>query len=100
MFFILSFNKFEKLFNSIRICGLFVVGFSEFVEIDNVFCLYSFFGLWLMCDLKKRCVMFNWFFNILFEEILKNGCYFVLVGSKILGNENELEWRILFFLVE
>lgn len=100
MFSILSLNKFEKLFNSIRIRGPSAASFSESVEIDNVFCLHSFFGSRLMCDLKKRCAMFNWPSNILLEEILKNGCHFVPVGSKISGNENELEWRISFSLAE
>lgn len=45
MFSILSLNKLKKLYNSIRIRGPSSASFSESVEIDNVFCLHSFFWL-------------------------------------------------------
>lgn len=42
----------------------------------------------------------KWFVKSLFDKIKDNGCYVMFIGSKININEYDMEWRILFFLVE
>lgn len=80
------------LLKNIKSYGFCVNSFLGNVEIDLVLCFYCFIFLWLMCYWKRRCIQFNWFFYYVFNDIFKYGCYFVVVGSKFLDDENELEW--------
>lgn len=70
--------------------------------VDLTFAFYSnfFFGSPLTRSLKKRCALNNWPPNHVLEDLLKHGCHFVPIGSKLTTNENDLEWRLSFYQAE
>lgn len=65
--------------------------------IDKVECIRSDFWFLFVFLFEKRCYL--WLELFIFYDIVKNGCYLVLIGYKlgVYGNE---EWRILFVMVE
>ncbi|XP_052707168.1 uncharacterized protein LOC128182529 [Crassostrea angulata] len=69
-------------------------------ENDLALCLHSSSWSRLTCYWRDRCTLHNWPPNHVFDEILRNGCHFVPVGSKLTANENELEWRLSFSQAE
>lgn len=73
---------------------------TQSVEIDYVLCFHSSCWSKLTDDWRKRCALHNWPPNYVLEDILRNGCHVVPVGSKIFTNENDLEWRMSFSLAE
>lgn len=70
------------------------------VETDLAPCFHCSTFSRLTCHWKRRCIQFNWPPYHVFNDILKHGCHFVAVGSKLLDDENELEWRISFSRAE
>lgn len=80
-------------------CGFVINGFcmSEilgYIEYDFFICLVSDFLFFFIVFWVYRC--FLWFLVDVVRSIVRNGCYFVLIGYK-LGNYVDNEWRILFF---
>nr|XP_034328797.1 uncharacterized protein LOC117690049 [Crassostrea gigas] len=69
-------------------------GFIGDIENDYAACFHCSYWSRFPSDLKKISS------NTVFNDILRNGCHFVPVGSKIAGDENELEWRLSFSQAE
>lgn len=70
-----------------------------YIKYDFFICLVSdilffFIVFWVY---MYRC--FLWFLVDVVRSIVKNGCYFVLIGYK-LGNYKDNEWRIFFVVFE
>lgn len=47
-----------------------------------------------------RCQLKQWPTQTLLREILFNGCHVMPIGSKLIDDESELEWRLSFSLAE
>lgn len=69
----------------------------DVTEFDFAFCFHSPCWSPLTDGWRKRCFQHNWPPNHVLEDVIKHGCHFVPVGSKI---EDELEWRMSFSLAE
>uniref|UniRef100_A0A8W8IHS4 Mab-21-like HhH/H2TH-like domain-containing protein n=1 Tax=Magallana gigas TaxID=29159 RepID=A0A8W8IHS4_MAGGI len=75
-------------------------GIHRGTENDYAVCFHCSYWSRLTCYWRQRCTLHNWPPNDVFDEILRNGCHFVPVGSKIAGDENVLEWRLSFSRAE
>uniref|UniRef100_K1Q079 Uncharacterized protein n=1 Tax=Magallana gigas TaxID=29159 RepID=K1Q079_MAGGI len=78
-------------------CASSIIGETE---TDVTFCFHCSYWSRLTCYWRQRCTLHNWPPNHVFDDILRNGCHFVPVGSKIAGDENVLEWRLSFSQAE
>ncbi|XP_052703282.1 uncharacterized protein LOC128179753 [Crassostrea angulata] len=90
----------EGFFKNIKQHGPCTNFFYEDVESDFALCFHCSYWSRLTLHWRKRCTLHNWPPNHVFDDILGNGCHIVPIGSKIAGNENELEWRLSFSQAE
>ncbi|XP_052705464.1 uncharacterized protein LOC128181199 [Crassostrea angulata] len=82
-------------FNHAKIHGPCANGFIGDIEHDYAACFHCSYWSRFPSDLKK---IPN--FKGVFDDISRNGCHIVPVGSKRAGVENELEWRLSFSQAE
>lgn len=85
-----------KTFHTITNHGPCATGFIGDVEHDIALCFHCHHWSRLTCFWRKRCTLHNWPPNHVFDDILRNGCHIVSVGSKMAAAENELELRLSF----
>lgn len=90
----------DRLRNNLNIHGPCVSSSMQSVEFDFALCFHSSYWPRLMDSWKRRCSLIKWPPHQVCEEILRNGCHVVPVGSKSAVGENELEWRLSFSQAE
>lgn len=98
--YLFSFNliRFVFLLNlDLWIYGLCIVINVFYFVFDRVKCIKSDFWFLVVFLFVSRCKF--WLEFCILKEIVKNGCYLVLIGYK-LGIYEKEEWRMFFVVVE
>jgi hypothetical protein len=72
----------------------------ESIELDKAFCLASIHWPAITRPWIDRCIRHTWPSINVLTDILQRGCHCVPIGSTIMSQENELEWRLSFSLAE
>lgn len=69
----------------------------EYDYANGIYCQY-----WPKTALSwfERCQKNKWPSKIVQTEIMSNGCHVMPIGSRIISDENELEWRLSFSRAE
>lgn len=69
-------------------------------EMDYSLCIASKYWPQTAQPWIARCQLKQWPTQTLLREILTNGCHVMPIGSKLIDDESELEWRLSFSLAE